>query len=44
MFKTIRTRRFKKIHYSYFKRCPYCGYVGSDWRDSGECPSCGETS
>ena len=29
---------------SYRKTCPFCGYIGSDWPDSGECPSCGETS
>ena len=25
-------------------RCRYCGYSGSDWPDSGECPSCGEVN
>ena len=29
--------------YSYFKRCPYCGFCGR-FPDSGECPSCGEVS
>ena len=24
------------------RTCPYCGYRGSDWPDSGECPCCGE--
>ena len=38
MLKTSRIVRF------YRKRCPYCGYEGGGWKDSGECPSCGETS
>lgn len=29
---------------NYTATCPYCGYKGSGWPDSGECPSCGETS
>ena len=44
MFKKIRIRRLNKLCYTYFKRCPYCGYSGSDWGDSGECPSCAEVS
>ena len=30
------------LHYT--AKCPYCGYNGSGWPDSGECPECGETS
>jgi len=26
------------------RRCRFCGYCGSDWPSSGECPSCGETN
>lgn len=32
-----------KIH-GYFHICDRCGYAGSDWPDSGECPSCGEVN
>lgn len=44
MNNNFRNGKFKKIRYRYYKRCPYCGYSGSGWGDSGECPSCGETS
>lgn len=44
MFMKIRIGRVKRICYGYFKRCPDCEYSGSDWGDSGECSSCGETS
>lgn len=44
MYKSIKRRKFKKICYRYFKRCPFCGYSGIGWGDSGECPCCGETS
>lgn len=27
-----------------FHKCAYCGYEGSDWPDSDECPNCGEVS
>lgn len=27
-----------------FRRCRYCGYSGGGWRDSGECPVCGEVN
>lgn len=40
----MRSRWFKKICVSYYKRCPYCNYEGGGWGDSGECPVCGETS
>lgn len=37
-------RGLKRI-YSYFHRCPYCGYSGIfPDSGSGECPSCGEVS
>lgn len=26
------------------RRCRFCGYNGSDWPDSDECPSCGEVN
>ena len=29
---------------SYYARCRFCGYAGSDWPDSGACPSCGEVN
>jgi rubrerythrin len=32
-----------RIHY-YACRCRFCGYWGTDWPDSGECPSCGEVN
>lgn len=32
----------KWIHGVMSRRCRFCGYVGSDWPDSGECPNCGE--
>ena len=44
MLMKSRIGRVKKIYYGYFKRCPYYGCSGSDLGDSGECPSCGETS
>ena len=44
MIKKMVLKNLKRIINSYFKRCPYCGYAGSDWPDSGECPNCGETS
>ena len=28
---------------NYYKRCPYCGYSGSDWPDSGYCLVVGKT-
>lgn len=30
--------------YSYYGVCCRCGYRGSGWPDSGECPSCGEVN
>ncbi len=36
-------RLIKKILH-YFRVCRFCGYSGSDWPDSGECPSCGEVN
>ena len=50
MLKIKRTKRTKvikimmKSRFSYYRTCPFCGYSGSGWGDSGECPSCGETS
>lgn len=32
------------IAWSAYRSCRYCGYSGSDWPDSGECPSCGEVN
>lgn len=37
-------KHFMHIRLWYTKRCPYCGYFGPGWKDSGECPVCGETS
>ena len=37
-------RNYKRIGFGYYKRCPYCQYEGGGWKDSGECPVCGETS
>lgn len=37
-------RQFKRKVYNYFAVCRYCGYSGSDWSASGECPSCGEVN
>ncbi|WP_241145807.1 DNA repair protein RadA [Olsenella sp. An188] len=40
--------RIKRLVQAWRRRdirvCPHCGYRGSDWPDSGECPSCGEIS
>lgn len=36
----VRTYRSRRE----IRTCRYCGYRGSDWRDSGECPSCGEVN
>ena len=42
----MRRKREKKIFMKYqrSRRCRYCGYSGSDWPDSGECPCCGEVN
>lgn len=39
--KKFRRNRLMRL---YRRRCPHCGYSGGGWPDSGECPSCGETS
>lgn len=26
------------------RKCRFCGYSGSDWPDSDECPACGEVN
>ena len=36
--------RLMKQVVCYFQKCRYCGYSGSDWSDSGECPNCGEVN
>lgn len=28
----------------YYNVCKHCGYSGSDWSDSDECPNCGEVN
>ena len=37
-----KARRIVRILRNYYHRCRFCHYAGSDWPDSGECPSCGE--
>jgi rubrerythrin len=32
------------LYRNYFATCRFCGYSGSDWKDSGNCPSCGENN
>ena len=44
MRKRMNINKIGKYIVRYYKRCPYCGYAGSDWPDSDECPSCGEVS
>ena len=38
------SKNLKRIMYGYYAVCSYCGYSGSDWSASGECPSCGEVN
>ena len=35
---------YKNIRLRGTRRCPFCGYFGGGWPDSGECPRCGEVS
>ena len=37
-------RSLVRIAQRTYRVCRFCGYSGSDWPDSGECPSCGETN
>lgn len=42
MRKTVRL--FIRMYGYGTRTCRYCGYTGSRWPDSGECPSCGEVN
>lgn len=37
-------KTFMRVVNNYYAVCIHCGYSGSDWPASGECPSCGEVN
>lgn len=37
-------RKLARVVHSYYAVCIRCGYSGSDWPASGECPACGEVN
>lgn len=38
------SRKFIPVVLNYYAVCIRCGYSGSDWPASGECPACGEVN
>lgn len=40
----IAPKKFMRTVHSYYAICIHCGYSGSDWTSSGECPACGEVN